>query len=70
MRHNNRIHMDRYDRIYIDIPQCKWLHSIVAVPLKTIYYNATAERNANVVRVCNDVYDLDAFCVANGIPLF
>lgn len=72
MRHNNRIHMDRYDRVYLDIPQCPWLRSIVAEPLKTIYYNSAARPDANIDKLFNGkngVWDMEVFFAANGISL-
>lgn len=74
MRHNNNHkpsnNLDRYDRVYIDIPQCPWLHSMVAEPLKTVYYNQAADRDANIVRMLRDVQDLERFAAQNRIDLF
>lgn len=73
MRHNNRHKasktLDRYDRVYIEIPQCPWLRSMVAEPLKTIYYNSAAEPGANVDRLFTDVWDLEMFAIGNRIDL-
>lgn len=74
MRHNNirkpSNNLDRYDRVYIDIPQCPWLHSMVVEPLKTIYYNRAADHDANIDRLFRSVYDLELFCVQHRIELF
>lgn len=74
MRHNNirkpSNNLDRYDKVYIDIPQCPWLHSMVCEPLKTIYYNSAADRDANIVRMLRDVQDLERFAAQNRIDLF
>lgn len=65
MRRNNRQkpsnNLDRFDRVYVDIPQCPWLRCMVAVPLKTIFYNSAAEENANIDRLFTSVYDLELF---------
>lgn len=74
MRRNNirkpSNNLDRYDKVYIDIPQCPWLHSMVAEPLKTVYYNRAADRDANIVRMLRDVQDLERFAAQNRIDLF
>jgi hypothetical protein len=73
MRHNNirkpSNNLDRYDKVYIDIPQCPWLHSMVAEPLKTIFYNRAADRDANIDRLFRSVYDLESFVLRYGIEL-
>lgn len=73
MRHNHTIKssntISRYDRVYLDIPQCPWLHSMVAVPLKTIYYNTAAAPDGNIDRVFRDVWDLQMFVVRHSIHL-
>lgn len=73
MRHNNRQKpsniLDRYDRVYIDVPQCKWLRSMIAQPLKTIYYNRAAEPGANIDRLFTNVIDLEFFVMNNMIDL-
>lgn len=69
MRHNNRISTDRYDRVYISAPQCPWLYSIVATPLKAIYYNVDAENGANIVKLFNNMWDLEEFVGMNEIKL-
>lgn len=74
MRHNNRHKasnvLDRYDRVYIDISQCPWLHSMVVEPLKTIYYNSAADSNANIDRLFKNVWDLEVFCATYRVVLF
>lgn len=73
MRHNHRQKasniLDRYDRVYIDIPQCPWLHSIVAVPLKAIYYNTGADESANIDQVFRSVYELERFAERYRVEL-
>lgn len=73
MRHNNRNKpssiLARYDRVYIDIPQCPWLKRMVVEPLKTIYYNTASDPYANVDRLFKNVYDLERFAVVNRIEL-
>ena len=69
MRHNNRMSIDRFDRVYIDVPQCKWLRSMVAAPLKTIYYNRAADPGANIDRLFTNVIDLEMFVVNYMIDL-
>ena len=73
MRHNNRNKpsriLARYDRVYIDIPQCPWLKRMVVEPLKTIYYNTASDPYANVDRLFKNVYDLERFVVVNRIEL-
>jgi hypothetical protein len=74
MRHNNHTKpsniLDRYDRVYIDIPQCRWLRSMVVEPLKTIYYNAAADRSANIDRLFHNVHDFEWFVMQYKIELF
>ena len=70
MRKNNRIHIDQYDRVYVEIPQCKWLRSIVAEPLKSIYYNRSADAGANIDKLFRNVFELERFIVQNMIDLF
>lgn len=74
MRHNNRTKpsstIANYDRVYIDIPNCPWLRSMVAEPLKTIYYNAAADRSANIDRLFRNVHDFEWFVVQHRIELF
>lgn len=73
MRHNNRQkpsnNLDRYDRVYIQIPQCPWLRSMVCVPLKTIYYNTAADTWANIDRMFVSVWDLEDFVLRYRIEL-
>lgn len=73
MRHNNRQKpsniLDRYDRVYVEIPQCPWMRSIVAAPLKTIYYNRSAARGANIDRLFADVWDLQDFLTRHRIVI-
>lgn len=73
MRHNNTNRpsntISRYDRVYIAIPQCPWLHSIVAGPLKTIYYNTAAAPGANIDRLFTEVWDLQDFVLRYRIEL-
>ena len=73
MRHNNRQKpsniLDRYDRVYIDIPQCPWLRCMVAEPLKTIYYNSAADKWANIDRLFRSVWDMEAFLMRYGIDI-
>lgn len=73
MRHNNRQkasnNLDRYDRVYIEIPQCPWLHSMVAEPMKTIFYNTAAYPDANIDRLFKSVWDLESFVLRYGIEL-
>ena len=73
MRRNNRQKpssiLDRYDRVYIEIPQCPWLHSMVVEPLKTIYYNRAADPWANIDRMFRSVYDLESFVMRYRIDL-
>ena len=74
MRHNNRTKpsstLAHYDKVYVDIPNCPWLHSMVVEPLKTIYYNTTADHSANVDRLFRNVYDFEWFVVQHRIELF
>lgn len=74
MRHNHTQkpsnQLDKYDRVYIDIPWCPWLHSIVAEPLKTIYYNTAAGRYGNIDKLFKNVYDMERFCEKYGIELY
>ena len=76
MRHNNRQKtsniLDRYDRVYIHIPQCPWLRSMVAEPFKTIFYNTAADPGANVDRMfrgIDSMHDLERFCMIYNISL-
>ena len=73
MRHNNRQKpsniLGRYDRVYIDIPQCPWLRSMVCEPLKTIYYNSARDEHANIDRIFRGVWDLEAFVMRYQIDL-
>lgn len=73
MRHNNRHKasniLDRYDRVYIEVPQCPWLRSMVAEPVKTIFYNSAAEEGANVDRLFKSVWDLEDFVLRYRIEL-
>ncbi len=66
MRHNNRNkpsnNLDKYDRVYIEIPQCPWLHSMVCAPMKTVYYNSARDPWANIVRMFKSVWDMEDFC--------
>ena len=73
MRRNNRQKssnmLDHYDRVYIEIPQCPWLHSMVCEPLKTIYYNRASDPWANIDRMFRSVYDLESFVFRYRIDL-
>lgn len=73
MRHNHAQkpsnQLDKYDRVYIDIPWCPWLHCIVVVPLKAIYYNTAADEGANIDQVFRSVWDLERFCMRYRIEL-
>lgn len=73
MRHNNRQKasnmLDKYDRVYIEIPQCPWLHSMVVEPMKTIYYNSAADEWANIDRLFKSVWDLEDFVLRYRIEL-
>jgi hypothetical protein len=72
MRRNNtkKPSKDRYDHVYIDMPQCAWLSDIVVDPLKTVYHNRAADHDANVVRIIRDVDDLGAFMWRFNVELF
>lgn len=74
MRRNNHNRpsntIDRYDRVYIDMVQCPWLHSMVCEPLKTVYYNTAAYPDANIDRMFRNVYDLERFVVQYRVELF
>ena len=74
MRHNNRTKpsniLAHYDKVYVDIPNCPWLHSMVVEPLKTIYYNAAADHSANIDKLFRNVYEFEWFVVQNRIELF
>ena len=73
MRHNNRQKasnmLDKYDRVYIEVPQCPWLRSMVAEPMKTIYYNSAADEWANIDRLFKSVWDLEDFVLRYRIEL-
>lgn len=43
MKRNRRNSPDTYDRIYEYWPHLPEVHSLTAVPLKTIYYNRAAD---------------------------
>lgn len=74
MRRNNSRkpsnNLERYDKVYIEIQQCPWLHSMVAEPLKTIFYNTAAYPDANIDRMFRNVYDLERFVVQYRVELF
>ena len=72
MRRNNtkKPGKDRYDHVYIDMPQCTWISDIVVDPLKTVYHNRAASPDANVVRVIRDVDDLGTFMWQFNVELF
>ena len=74
MRHNNHTKpsniLAHYDKVYVDIPNCPWLHSMVVEPLKTIYYNAASDHNANIDKLFRNVYEFEWFVVQNRIELF
>ena len=73
MRHNNRNKpsniLDKYDRVYIDIPQCPWLRCMVCAPMKTIYYNSARDPWANIDRMFRSVWDLEDFVLRYGIDI-
>ena len=74
MRRNNTqrpsSRMDRFDHVYIDIPQYAWLRSMVAEPLKTVYHNRAAEPYANIDQMFRNVDALENFVSRHGIELF
>lgn len=72
MRHNNirKTSKDRFDHVYIDMPQCTWISDVVVDPLKTVYHNRAADPDANVVRMIRDVDDLGTFMWQFHVELF
>lgn len=72
MRRNNtnRPSKNRFDHVYIDMPQCPWISDVVVDPLKTVYHNRAASPGANVVRIIRDVDDLGAFMWQFNVELF
>lgn len=52
---------DRFDRIYDDWPHCPRIRSVVAKPLKSIYYNRAANEYALDI-ILNNWKELETFC--------
>ena len=63
-----RIDLNKFDRVYIDLPEAANTARIVAVPLKVIYYNANANAS-NLDRVYYDIDELAEFMDACGVSM-
>ena len=66
MKHQRTIN---YDRVYLDFPQLPSIRSITAVPLKTIYYNRSADYYNSYDLIFNTWDKLEDFIERNGIIL-
>ena len=71
MRRNNTTKssntISNFNKVYADIPQCPWMHSVVVMPLKTIYYNVSADPDAHIDRLIRTVPDLENFIMRYGV---
>lgn len=72
MRRNNtkKPGKDRYDHVYIEAPQCPWMNSMVADPIKTVFHNRAADPDARIVCMFRNVYDLEEFVLRYRVELF
>ena len=60
MRHTHTFNQINFDRIYIDWPHAPHIRSVTAKPLKSIYYNRSAnEKSVDVV--LTTWYELETF---------
>lgn len=67
-RNNGHTDLNKFDRIYIDLPEAANTARIVAIPLKVIYYNANANAS-NLDRVYYDIDELAEFMDACGVSM-
>lgn len=68
MKRNRRTDLTTFDRIYNDWPKLPRIRSVVAKPLKSIYYNRAANEYALDV-ILNNWEELENFCDAYDVML-
>lgn len=68
MKRNRRTDLTTFDRIYNDWSELPRIRSVVAKPLKSIYYNRAANEYA-VDFILNNWEELESFCDSYNITL-
>lgn len=68
MKRNRRTDLTTFDRIYNDWPELPRIRSVVAKPLKSIYYNRAANEYA-VDCILNNWEELETFCDTYDVML-